>query len=98
MRDGVHDGLRGAGDGTRPALAHALAHVRAACRRCGFPVHGFLNGSTCVLQVDGRALRDACCEEACRRNSGPAAGPAAGLACAGLQEAVRTARQTRRTP
>ena len=68
--DGVHDRLARAaatgalrragapGDGARPALRR----VRAACRLCGFSVHGFLNGMTCVLQVDGRALRDACRE------------------------------------
>ncbi|AWN49324.1 hypothetical protein DK419_25705 [Methylobacterium terrae] len=74
--------------------------MRAACRLCGFPVRGFLNGTTCVLQVDGRALRDSCREAAgaCREAAG-ACREAAGdcrdqHACAGLQEAVRAARKT----
>ncbi|WP_133123618.1 hypothetical protein [Methylobacterium frigidaeris] len=56
----------------------ALCRVRAACRSCGFSVHGFLGGTTCVLQVDKRALQAACGEA---------------HACAGLQEAVRAARR-----
>ncbi|KMO30844.1 hypothetical protein VQ02_27355 [Methylobacterium variabile] len=93
--DGVHDRLARAaatgalrragapGDGARPALCR----VRAACRLCGFSVHGFLNGMTCVLQVDGRALRDAC------REAGAPDGCGLARACAGLQEAVRAARR-----
>lgn len=60
----------------------ALVPVRAACRLCGFSVHGFLAGTTCVLRIDGRALQAAC----------EAAGGEAPV-CAGLREAVRAARR-----
>ncbi|WP_156311881.1 hypothetical protein [Methylobacterium platani] len=63
-----------------------LCPVRAACRLCGFPVRGFLAGTTCVLQVDDRALRAACREAADGAGRGE-------HACAGLQEAVRAARR-----
>ncbi|SFU42147.1 hypothetical protein SAMN02799631_00601 [Methylobacterium sp. 174MFSha1.1] len=76
---GVLRRVRPPGDG---AWRPALAPVHAACRRCGFSVHGFLNGTTCVLQIDGRTLQAAC----------EAAGSEA-HACAGLREAVRAARR-----
>ena len=92
MRDEVHGGLAPAAvaggprriRGQAPTRA-AMAHVRAACRFCGFSVRGFLTGTTCVLQVDGRALHAACRE-------GPGGEE---HTCAGLQEAVRAARHPR---
>ncbi|TNC12385.1 hypothetical protein FF100_16300 [Methylobacterium terricola] len=82
MRLAATGGSRRPDGAQRTALAHpALAHVRAACRLCGVPVHGFLNGTTCVLQVDGRALQASCRGEA--------------QACPGLREAVRAARTSR---
>ncbi|TGD98029.1 hypothetical protein [Methylobacterium nonmethylotrophicum] len=65
----------------------ALRRVRAACRLCGFSIRGFLNGTTCVLQVEGRALRAAC------REAGTPGACGVARACAGLQEAVRAARR-----
>ncbi|UHC14490.1 hypothetical protein LRS73_18260 [Methylobacterium currus] len=85
--DGRHDrlaqiaasgGLRRVRSRGDEARRPALCRVRATCPWCGFCVHGFLNGTTCVLQVDGRALRAVCGEA---------------HACAGLQEAVRAARR-----
>ena len=90
MGDEVHGALAPAAiaGGDRRVRGPALAQVRAACRFCGFSVRGFLNGNTCVLQVDGRALHAVCRE-------GPGGEE---HACAGLQEAVRTARQPRWRP
>lgn len=84
MRDEVHGGLAPAAmaGGARRVRGPALAQVRAACRFCGFSVRGFLNGTTCVLQVDERALHAACREAPGGEEH----------ACAGLQEAVRAAR------
>ncbi len=85
--DGCHDRLAHAAATGRlrrvpsrgdEARRPALCRVCATCPRCGFCVRGFLNGTTCVLQVDGRALRAVCGEA---------------HACAGLQEAVRAARR-----
>ena len=83
--DGVQD--RRAGGPGNAVRRPALRRVRAACRLCGFSVRGFLNGTTCVLQVDGRALRAAC-------RAGGLPGACRGArTCAGLQEAVRAARR-----
>ncbi len=82
MRDRVQGAPAGSAGGARRVRGPALAPVRAACRLCGFSVRGFLNGTTCVLQVDGRALRSACRRSACHH---AAASCGEEHACAGLR-------------